>query len=210
MVKVMYVEAKRKGLELEVLDKEFEKLPDKLIVAYSVQYKELAEKIKKKLLDNNKKVESFVQILGCSNIYNRKKLPVLLVSSGKFHARNLYLQAPIIYVLEGDRIIQINNNEIEKVEKERKVALMKFFNASKVGIIVSTKPGQENMNYALKLKKKIEKKFKDEKEVFLFVSDNIDVSQLENFGMDSWVNTACRGIVLDKTNVVNYDELNNL
>jgi len=51
------------------------------------------------------------------------------------------------------------------------------------------------------------KKYKNKKQAFLFVSDNIDVSQFENFDIDSWVNTACKGISVDKTSVINRDEL---
>ena len=52
---------------------------------------------------------------------------------------------------------QIENleQEIEQLKIKRKTALMKFLNADKIGILVSTKPGQENMKQAQKIKEKL-------------------------------------------------------
>jgi len=206
-VKILYVEARQKKFDFDVSNKEIEKLPRKLILAYSVQYKELANHMKKLLEKKKIKISKFIQVLGCSRISNKENLPVFLISTGKFHAENLYFQAPIIYVLEENKIRKVSEEEINKIKAHKKAAWMNFLNASRVGIIVSTKPGQENMKKAIELKKKIEKKYKNKKQAFLFVSDNIDVSQFENFDIDSWVNTACKGISVDKTSVINRDEL---
>jgi len=202
MVRVLFIESKQKNLDINLSKTEIDKLPKKLFLAYSLQYKDLAGKIKKQLLKNKIKIEGFRQILGCSKI--NTKLPVFLISSGMFHATNLFLQAPAIYILEGSKIDKVSNKEIEKIRIKKKVALMKFLNAETIGILVSTKPGQENLDKAIALKKKLEKK----KQVYIFLSNNININQFENFNnIDCWINTACPGLSFDDPNIINIDEV---
>ena len=99
---LLYIEAIRKNLDVKLSKEEIAKLPKKLFLAYSVQYRELAKKIKSQLESNKIKVVDFQQVLGCSKV--NTKLPILLVSTGKFHLQNLMLSSPIIYTL----VIPIN------------------------------------------------------------------------------------------------------
>ena len=63
----------------------------------------------------------------------------------------------------------------------------------KLGVLVSMKPGQNQFKRAVELKKTLK-----DKEVYIFVSDTIDFSQLENFPfIECWVNTACNRIMDD-------------
>lgn len=75
--------------------------------------------------------------------------------------------------------------------------ISKFLMAKKVGILVSIKPGQfhprvyaglkEKINFANKIKNKIK-----DKESFIFIGDNFDLNELENFrDINVWINTAC-------------------
>lgn len=206
-LKILYIESKLKNLNGFHLSKEeIAKLPKNLFLAYSIQYKEAAGKIKKQLERNNIKITRFQQVLGCSNINNKENLPILLVGQGRFHAINLYLQASEIYVFDTNTniIAKISENEINSLKNKRKTTLLKFLNANNIGILVSTKPGQENLEIAIKLKQKLEKKGK---QAFIFLSNNIDTSQFENFNIDSWVNTACQGLSYDNPNIINYTEL---
>ncbi len=79
---------------------------------------------------------------------------------------------------------------------------MRFLNAEKVGILISTKPGQENLKKALSLRTKLK-----DKKSYLFINNNIDLKEFENFGIDSWVNTACPRLDFDSS-VINIDDLN--
>lgn len=203
-MKTLYIESKLKNLELNLPIGEIKKLPKKLFLAYSIQYKDLAESIKLLLKSNNITVTKFQQVLGCSKISNKSNLPILLIGTGRFHAINLYLQAPEIYVLENNKIIKISAQEIEQLKIRRKTALMKFLNADKIGILVSTKPGQENIKQAVKLKDKLKKK---NKQAYILLSNNINIAELENFNIDSWINTACPGLALDSNKIVNMDEV---
>jgi len=191
MVKTLYIEAQRKLEDLNIdLDSiNLSVLPSKIFLAYSIQYKPLALKLKEKLAN---KVIRMQQILGCSKL--KSKVPILLVGSGQFHALNLLLQGNLVYLLEGEKIRKLDEKEVEKFRKKKKAAKIKFLSADSIGIIVSCKPGQENMKKALDLKKKLEKKGK---KASIFITDTININELENFPIDSWVNTACPALELD-------------
>jgi 2-(3-amino-3-carboxypropyl)histidine synthase len=201
-MKVLYIKAKQKNLKANLNSSEIVKLPKKIFLAYSLQYKDLASKIKQQLIDNKREVVRFQQVLGCSKI--NTKLPVLLISTGRFHAISLFLKTPSLYVLENNKIIQIPQKEINKTRARRRSALMKFLAAERIGILVSTKPGQENIKSALNLKNKLLKK---NKQAFIFLSDNINIREFENFPIDSWVNTACPELTIDDPNIINLDEV---
>ena len=200
--KILYIESKQKNLDINLNKSEISKLPKKLFLAYSIQYKELAESIKEQLKRNSIKVEKFQQVLGCSKI--KTQLPILLISTGKFHAQNLFLQTPILYITENDKIVQIPKKDIEAQRTRRKTALMKFLKADSIGILVSTKPGQEKLNKAIKLKAGLEKQGK---QTYIFVSNNINTNQFENFPIDSWVNTACSGLCMDNSAIINIEDI---
>ncbi len=206
-MKTLLIPAIRKNLNITLSTQQINKLPKKLLLLYSIQYKELAQQVKQQLTTHNIQIPQTKQVLGCSTIKNPKKLPILLVTTGTFHSINLYTQAPEIYLLKNNQIEKIPQKQIKTLKIQRKTALMKFLSAENIGILSSTKPGQNKINLALKLKKKIEKKYKNQKSVFLFISDNIDIFQLENFPIQSWVNTACPQITVDKTDIINYSEL---
>ena len=206
-MKILYIQAKQNNLSIKLNKPEMLRLPKQLFLVYSIQYKQLAENIKKQLVKHKIKIIKFQQVLGCSKISNKDNLPILLVGSGRFHAQNLMLQAhERLYVLENNKIIKIPDKEINELKAKRKTALIKFLRADKISILVSTKPGQENLNQAIKLKEKIEKQ-NNQKKVFIFISNNIDTSQFENFNIDSWINTACAGLSMDNSNIINISEI---
>jgi diphthamide biosynthesis enzyme Dph1/Dph2-like protein len=202
MVKVLYIESKLKNQDFILAEQEIKKLPKNIFLAYSLQYRSVAEKIKKQLLASNIKITKFQQVLGCSKI--KTDIPVLLIGAGRFHATNLFLQAPKVYLLEASTIIEIPYKDIELLKIRLKTSLIKFLNASNIGILVSTKPGQENLDKAIDLRQKLKKKGKS---AYIFMSSNIDPTQFENFNIDSWVNTACSGLSMDNPEIINYDEL---
>jgi 2-(3-amino-3-carboxypropyl)histidine synthase len=203
-LKVLYIEAKS-NLDYKLSKSEINKLPKKIVLLYSLQYKKLAESIRTQLKTNKIQIDKFQQVLGCSKI--KTATPILLVSSGKFHAQNLYLQGPSIYIIDNKKITKISKEEINKLKIQRKTALMKFLRADNIGILVSTKPGQNNLDSAIKLKKELTNKGK---QAYIFISNNINTSQFENFSIDSWVNTACDGLAYDNSNIINISEIYNL
>jgi diphthamide biosynthesis enzyme Dph1/Dph2-like protein len=181
------------------------KLPKKLAIAYSIQYKDIAEKIKK-ILSEKHTITSFIQVLGCSNPkFPKNTDAVLLISSGKFHAISLALNSEIpIYLFENNNLEKISEQEVENLKKKKKSAYLKFLNSEKIGILISTKPGQENLQRAMNISKKL----KDKKNYF-FLSNEINVNEFENFDINSWVNTACPRMDFDAS-VINISDLEKL
>jgi len=200
-MKVLFIESRLKNSYIDIPESEIIKLPKKIILAYTIQYKEIAEKVKSLLLKNKIKIIKFIQVLGCSRV--NIKFPVLFIGSGTFHSNNLIFQASEVYELKENRILKVPDSTISKL-KNRKTALLKFLSAENIGILVSTKSGQENLKPAEKLKEILIKKGKNP---YIFIANNLDLSQFENFQIDSWINTACPGLINDDPRIINISEI---
>lgn len=206
-MKVVYIEAQSKQeaeehSKLEKLD--LSMLPQTLYIVYSIQYKKLAEQLKEIIIKNNIKIKGFQQVLGCTEL--KLNCPILLIGSGLFHARNLALQNKTLFLYENGIIRRIEKKETEEIMKNKKMAILKFLNSNNIGIITSLKPGQENIQKALTIKERIQKKYKN-KQVFIFLSNNINTAEFENFSIDLWLNTACKGLAYDSKIIINTDDI---
>ncbi len=203
-MKTLFIEARKKFKDINI-DKDIEKIKKKLKnnqvhLLYSIQYKELAEKIKKQLEKENIKV-IFQQILGCSNI--KPKSTLFLIGSGSFHAIQLALRTnKEVYVYPG--LSKIGKKEIEKQKKKIKAKIKKFYSSKNIGIIISVKQGQKVK--VEKVKKQLENRFKD-KSFHFFIADNINEEELENFKISLWINTACPGLEYQNKKIINYQTL---
>lgn len=150
------------------------------------------------------------QILGCdisALTKTEKKVDAFFIlSSGRFHAVQAAIESnKPVFVYDTFSIKEIRKEEIESMKKKRLGAVKRFLSSKEIGIIVSTKQGQENMKEALKIKAILEKKGK---RAYLFVADTINIGELENFACQSWINTACPALTLDSTKIVNWKEVN--
>jgi diphthamide biosynthesis enzyme Dph1/Dph2-like protein len=200
-MKTLFIPA-RINLEINNLKilKISKKLPENIAIAYSIQYKNIAEKIKS-IIPN--KITSFAQVLGCSNPkFSKKTQAILLISSGKFHAISLSKESKLpVFILENNKLERISEQEIKNLENKQKVSYMKFLHSDKVGILISTKPGQENMSKAITLKKKLKKKS------YLFLNNQININEFENFSdIQSWINTACPRLDFDSS-IININKI---
>ena len=148
-----------------------------------------------------KEIEGFRQVLGCSDI--KAKAPILLIGSGRFHAISLALKNNRVYILENDVIVKLDGKETKKIKAKRRAAFSRFLAADSIGILVSCKPGQENLSKALRLREKIRR---GGKLAYLFLSDNIYLNELENYNIESWLNTSCPVLSFD-AKILNLDEL---
>jgi diphthamide biosynthesis enzyme Dph1/Dph2-like protein len=179
------------------------KLPRDLAIAYSIQYQEIANEIKS-ILSKKHNISNFIQVLGCSKPkFSKNTKAILLISSGKFHAISLAKESKIpVFILELDKLNKISKKEIEYLEKKQKASYLKFLNSDKIGILISTKPGQENLQKALDLKKKLKNK-----KTYLFLNNQIDINEFENFpDIQSWINTACPRLDFD-AKIINFNEI---
>jgi len=202
----MFIEAKSTLDVRSAVEKAIKLLPRKVGIVTTAQHKHKLKEIKKILEEHKIKAEIGGQVLGCdASAAKRLKVDVILyVGSGRFH--------PIEVALETDKKVVMANpftneakvlekNEIEKLKKQQKGALLKFLSSDNIGIIVSTKPGQEKLKKAFDLKKKIK-----DKNCYVFIADTIDPAEFENFPfIECWVNTACPRFADEKKGVINYE-----
>ncbi len=203
-MKTLFVHAKSTK-EVVIPDSVKKKLPKKLGVVASIQFAH-------KIPDIVKQIPGALaggQVLGCNAAMASKLVSkvdaFLFVGSGVFHPIQVALQAkkPVYtYNPYTDAFKQLEQKEVEAYEKARKGAVLKFLNAKRVGIIVSTKIGQKNLQRALQLKKK------GDKEYSIFVCDTLDFRWMEDFNfIECWVNTACPRIDDQRAGIVSINDL---
>ena len=151
-MKTLFIPAK---INQEIPNLKKLKLPKNIAITYSIQYQDQAKKIKQ-LLSKNHKITLFTQVLGCSNPkFPKNTKAVLLVSDGKFHAINIAMKTNLPTYIVNSKIQKIKNSEIQKLKQKKKAAYLKYLNQDKVGILITTKPGQSRLKHAINIKKKL-------------------------------------------------------
>ncbi len=184
----------------------------------SVQFCNNLENIKKQLqkakinLVTSKPDRTHVQsqLLGCDVYHDSLQLSpqevekvdaYLYIGDGKFHPLALvYLQKESPHFKEvvcNDPIRKscsiVTLDDIKSILRRYKGALLKFLSAKAVGVIITVKPGQEQLKPSFFL----EKRFPDKK-FYYFIDNNISFDQLENFNfIDVWINSACPRVGFD-------------
>jgi 2-(3-amino-3-carboxypropyl)histidine synthase len=102
----------------------------------------------------------------------------------------------------------LDTSIVEQKLKRKQGSIAKFYASDNIGVLVSTKPGQNFLKASLKLKQLYPKK-----NFYFIVNNNVDFSQLENFPfIECWINTACPRIGIDdvykfQKPVVNLDDV---
>lgn len=144
------------------------------------------------------------QILGC-DVTALTSLPevdcVLYVGGGRFHAlapgaMHTGELKPIVWADPFSGTAKWITEDIQRIQKQRKVALMRASEAKVYGILVSTKVGQYSYDLARALQDKIRAKGKD---AVIIAGNTFDFTSLNNFmGVDAWINTACPRIADDQ------------
>lgn len=204
-MRTIFISAKsRKRLNKFSFLKDLNILPRNIAIVYSIQYEDIAKEIMA-FLKKNRIITQFSQVLGCSRIISSKETKaILLIGSGKFHALAIASSSTLpIYICNGERIEKISEKEIVSFNQHKKTAQIKFLSSNKIGVLVSTKPGQQNLAKALKLKDTIK-----QKKIYFFLGDFLSPGEFENFGLNSWINTACPRLDMDSTSIINVEDLN--
>jgi len=203
-MEVINIEA-RYSKEIKLSKKDIEKLPEKIALFSTVQFigqlkyvkKELEKRSKKIIMPKPRHSKYNGQLLGCGiEKFNADGL--LFIGDGYFHPIALALKndRPVfIYNPYAKRLSMLNKSIVEKIRKRQKYSLAKFYSSENIGIIVSTKPGQNNLEAALKLKRYIRKKGKN---AYVLIGNTINPGSLEDFNfIECFVNTACPRIAID-------------
>ncbi len=158
-----------------------------------------------KLKDVKKQLKGSViagQILGCdassAEEIKEKIDAFLFVGTGRFHpiqvaekiGKTTYTYNPMTKVLS-----KVEKEMIEKLRRRKKGAYLKYLTSDIIGILVSTKSGQNRFKEAKKLHDQLKK---DNKNPYILMFETLDINQLENFPfIQCYVNTACPRIFED-------------
>lgn len=182
---------------------EFNKLPKKIALFYSSQFKKLAEEIHLEL-KKEKEILLFSQVLGCSSPKIPKETQAaVLIGEGAFHATALEYELKIpTYIYQFGKLSRVNESDVTKLSEKEKAALMNYLNSEEIGILISTKPGQERLSKAIDFKKNLENK-----KSYLFISNDLNISEFDNFGLNSFVNTACPRMDMASSKIINLNKL---
>ncbi len=187
-MKVIYIPAKVKHAGIQELMHKVQ-IKEKFAIVSTIQFLDEVNELKK---------EGYIvlgQILGCNTVATRGEdvQAYLYIGTGKFHPLNLaFTSKKPVYILDPmtQEFTRITEQEVQRFEKRKKGMLLKYYAADKIGIIVSTKSGQNLLNRALRFKKNCGKK------AYIFMCNN--VKGLEDFqDIQCWVNTACVRILED-------------
>jgi len=204
-MKIEYVNAESSLDVLKVV--KLAKLPKKVGLVTTIQFLNQLDKVKKYLEGKDHEVIVGGQVLGCDANSARKikdKVDAFLyIGSGEFHPLRVLSETGkkviIANPISGE-VGELSDGEIEEIKKKAMGKYNKFLHADKIGILVSTKPGQYKLDEAIKLKESLDK------ESFIFIGDEIRVNELEDFNdINFWVNTACPRI--EDKNIISLEDL---
>jgi len=218
-MKTLFIESKYKG-KVKINKKDIAKLPSKIGLTTIVQFVDNIEDIKKqlkgkKVFVSKGKQKYKAQILGCdvsaAEKIKNKVDAFLHIGDGRFHPIGLKLRTgKDVFVFNplSNVFSKLDEKAVENYKKthliykkRKKAALMKFYHANNVGVLISTKPGQKFGNSDKVIKKYNDKKF------YKFIFDTLDIKQLENFPfIEAWINTACPRLDED-FNFLNINDL---
>lgn len=192
-----------------------EAMPEHIAFFTPAQWMDKYESIKKQLEDAGKKVETYQarhtsapgQILGCSIQTWDDVEAFLYVGEGEFHPKALlFKNAQPVYRYEPllETWDVFPKEEIERIMKQHKGAMLKFLHANTVGVLTTTKSGQKDMKAIEKMREKY-----PNKEFIHFLVNTIDWEGLNDFPfIEVWINTGCPRIGLDDQNKVDKAILN--
>lgn len=212
---ILFIEAEYNGkVELckDTIDYLKKKGYQKVGLYASIQFVSKLDQVKKQLAEfiiitsKPDRTNVVSQLLGCDNYQNSLNLReevdcYLYIGDGRFHPLAL------IYGQKNDgsfkevicndpiqnRMYLLKKEDVHVILKKYKASLMKFFSSDKVGVIVTIKPGQEQLRPALELEKKF-----PEKKFFYFIDNNVSFDHLEDFTfIQVWVNSTCPRVGFD-------------
>lgn len=202
---VHYIEVRYKIKELKNFNALLKIIPKKIGIATTLQFLDIARYIKNELLKRGYEVytgkspyiQYNMQVLGCDPL--SADVPVdtiLFVGEGLFHpveiVRRLNKKVIAYSPITGDiKVLSNNSDFVKKIY----ILIYKLKSSKVVGFVTSIKPGQYLYNELLHWKKVLERKGKT---VYLFITDNIDLNEFQNFPqIEFWVIFACPRLIDD-------------
>lgn len=191
---------------LELVYSKIEKDKSKIYLSSSIQYHELTKYIYEQLKDklnvrllpvhNHSCYDG--QLLGCSDF--KEEATYINITDGLFHSKIIKVNNldSVVYSVNpySNEIFEISKKEVNKIMIKKKASIFKFFDAKNIGIVISSKAGQRINDRELDKLKTFFKK--QNKNYYLFVAENTNFSEFDNFNfIDLWINTACPRLSYD-------------
>jgi 2-(3-amino-3-carboxypropyl)histidine synthase len=139
---------------------------------------------------------------------------ILYVGDGLFHPKALLLSQikkkdmkPVVLFDPISNVVkEIDYSTVEKQIQRQKANLKLFLNANTLGIMVTTKPGQQYFKWAKELKEKLNN---EGKKAYIFIDNTYNLNNLENYPfIEAWVNTACPRIGTDDITTIEQPMIN--
>jgi 2-(3-amino-3-carboxypropyl)histidine synthase len=202
-MKVIHIQARLKA-EFGLPDDFIAKLPNKVAVFTTIQLMNSLPKMVEQIEKSGREAVVFKtvhtrnkgQILGC-NVQNFKKYAdedfegFVYVGDGLFHPKAL------VWKNEDKKVFGFNpftseqyvieGSDVEKTRRQYTAAKSLFIMAKRVGVLVTTKPGQFFLKKAFQLREEY-----PDKKFYFFIDNTINFGNLEDFPfIECWVNTAC-------------------
>jgi len=214
-MKFIYVEAFYTGTVKLPADF-IKKLPKTIALFGAIQFLRSLDDVKKQLEKAGKKVlilktrhtRHAGQLLGCNiDTFTENFDAALYIGDGLFHPTALLLRnerSVWIYDPKSGDARELTQSEVETIKRKHKGALTRFLASTRIGVLVSTKPGQQYLKKALELEQRF-----PEKKFYYLVFNTIEWDQLENFPfVQMYINSTCARIGFDDTNKLTKPVLN--
>ena len=210
LMKIEHIEAKS---NLAEADFDTSSLPVKVGVVTTVQYLADIQSVVDFLVQKGRDAVLCGQVLGCdagAAVAHAGSVDgFLYVGTGEFHPIGVALQTgKPVFVLhpESMKVRKLDEADVEKIRKKKKGMLAKFHSASVVGVLMTTKKGQNAVQGGMDRVAALEKQHGD-KRFYHFLCDTLDFSELENYPfIECWVNTMCPRMMED-IKVLNIEDL---
>jgi 2-(3-amino-3-carboxypropyl)histidine synthase len=157
------------------------------------------------------------QVLGCdysaAEPFDRLVDCFIYLGTGRFHPIGLAMKVnkPVLVVDYELNTLENMHRERDMLKRIRMVQIEKAKESKNFGILVSAKPGQENIGIAKKVQKKLRKKGKN---AWILVMDEIVPEKLLGMKLDVLVNCACPRLTEDfrqfKKPILDPEEVNQI
>jgi 2-(3-amino-3-carboxypropyl)histidine synthase len=197
----------------KVIEKAIPSIDGKKIgLVTTAQHVHILKDVKKILKNNNfepvigigdKRIHSKGQILGCNfsaaTSIAEKVDMFLFIGSGSFHPLGLILSTRKPVIACDPYTNEVRYKELDELKdvilRQRYGAIARSKDAKVLGILLGTKKGQQRLELAHNIKKKLDE---NKKKSFIIASNHFTPSHLESFrDIDCFISTACPRIAID-------------
>jgi len=173
---------------------DFSKEFKKIVLLSTVQHLKQINQILSYFSKKDKEIVFGGQVLGC-NVSNAKKHDTevfIFLGTGEFHPIGIARETGKKVIIANPfskKINYLNEKELKKRNLIKHKFLSDFEDAKNIGLLVSVKSGQQNLEKAKKILKELEK---DGKNPNIFLFNTLVPEELDNFPtIDFWINFSC-------------------